>query len=129
MTQILDITSEMTTEARSAFGEPWPASYGIPTTAGYFNFSKFEYDRQKTYAGDVCYLKVLGVGDTTSGLPVSVTAEIVKEPILEMVFEEQGFKGSNVWGFKQAVDDARAVIFWVHEHPLPAELMEYCDLP
>jgi len=132
MTQILDITLEMTTEARTAFGEPWAAPYGIPVTAGYFNFSKFEYDRANTYAGDVCYLKVTtpnappSEGDT---LPIDVTGQIVKEPILEMVFADETFTASNVWGFKQAVDDARAVIYWVHEHPLPAELMEYCDLP
>lgn len=120
MTQILGITSAMTDSARNLFGYPWPAPYGNPVTAPYFNFSKFEYDRSETYAGDLCYLKNLKVDGT------AVTAEIAEEPIMELVFNDAEFTGSNVWGFKQAVDDARAVIYWVHENPMPAELLQYC---
>jgi hypothetical protein len=131
LTQILGITADMTAAAKDLFGVPWAAPYGNPVTPGYFNFSKFEYDRTATYGGDVCYLKVLDpVGPPAPGaaLPVNVTAEIVKEPILDVVFGNEPFTGDNVWAFARAVDDARAVIYWVHEHPLPVELYEYCDL-
>ena len=81
-----------------------------------------EYDREQTYAGDVCYLRVDDVEGTV------VTGEIVNEPIMGLIFDE-GFEGTNAYGYAKAVDDARAVIFWTHEHPVPAELIEKCDLP
>lgn len=70
--------------------------------------------------------------------------QIVKEPILERVFPPladgsyvggltnegtwTGFTGTNAWAFAQAADDARAVINWAHEHPVPIELIDYCEL-
>ncbi len=130
VSEILAMGPDMNTAAQDLFGEPL-AHPDPKARSSFFNFSRFEYDRGATYAGDVCYLKVAtpdgapGSGDT---LPVDVTGEIVKEPILELVFGNEEFTGYNAWGFAQAVDDARAVIFFVHEHPVPAELLGYCGL-
>ncbi|MGD8310675.1 MAG: hypothetical protein PVG98_14660 [Chromatiales bacterium] len=135
-TQIRTIPADMTQEARDL--------YGMTPQSGYFNFGAFAYDRSATYAGDVCYLKVMDPGEANS-LPVAVTGDIVKEPILQLVFppladaadyvggltdqgDYTGFTGSNVWAFARAADDARAVIQWVHDHPVPIELIEYCEL-
>jgi hypothetical protein len=140
VTQILDLAGDMTADAKRTFGDPW--------AGGIFNFDGYVYDRATTYSGNVCYLKVLEATPNSSsddGLPVDVTAQVVKEPILARIFpplaseldyvggltagtDYTGFTGENAWGFKQAVDDARAVIFWVHEHPVPVELIEYCEL-
>jgi hypothetical protein len=126
-TVIMNIGAEMTGEATTLFGLPNIGQEEGKVPFPYFNFSKYSYNRAVTYAGDVCYLKVEtpSPGDT---LPVDVVGQIVKEPILELVFGDEGFSGSNAWAFARAVDDARAVIFFVHEHPVPAELLEYCDL-
>jgi hypothetical protein len=140
VTQILDLAGDMTTAAKQTFGDPW--------AGGIFNFEGYVYDRATTYSGNVCYLKVIEPGPVPvegAVLPVDVTAQVVKEPILDRIFPPlsseldyvggltaetgyTGFTGENAWGFKQAVDDARAVIFWVHEHPVPVELIEYCEL-
>lgn len=154
LTQIRTIVTDMLTEASNAFGKPLPE--------GYFNFSKFTYDRSATFAGDVCYLKITDpspvpepvVGTTT--LPFTVTGVIVKESILPLVFpplddsalyiagfeeatDEDGKAYTNfvgtaandaggVWAFARAADDTRAVINWMHDHPVPIELASYCDL-
>jgi len=147
ITQILGLTGDMTSEAEDLFG--------TLDDEGFFDFRKFKYDRSLTYAGDVCYLKVLDPEEPLAAtLPYELVdgAAIVREPILELVFPLQdevnytagfsrelttdsvydgftGFTGNNVWAFSQAVDDARAVIYWVHEHPVPVELLKYCELP
>lgn len=135
-TVIMNIGAEMTGEAKTLFGLPNTGQEDGKVPFPYFNFSKYSYDRAATYAGDVCYLKVISVsGDT-------VTVEVAREPILDLVFPplaaeelvgglEHGgtytqFTGNNAWGFARAVDDARAVIFFVHEHPVPVELLQYC---
>jgi hypothetical protein len=143
-TQIMAIPTDMTAEAKLAFGTPIAVAGG----ATYFDFSSFEYDRALTYAGDVCYLKVESpVGPPSGeGLPIDVTGQIVREAILPLVFPPvdnpddltgglfdvsgtyTGFRGENAWGFTRAADDARAVIQWVHDHPVPIELAEYCEL-
>ena len=46
---------------------------------------------------------------------------------MEVVFGRGRFEGTNAYGYAKAVDDARAVIFWTHEHPVPAELMYLCN--
>lgn len=143
-TAILGIGSDMNVAAKDLFGQPHLslAEKAFP----YFNFYKYEYDRAATYAGDVCYLKVGEVFDTT---PVSAEVEVVREPILQVIFPPladaagyegglellthetgfsyTGFSGENAWGFARAVDDARAVINWMHEHPVPIELVEHCN--
>ncbi len=52
----------------------------------------------------------------------SLTFEIVKGPILGAVPElmaDPGYSGDNIGGFAQAADDARAVINFMHEWPIP----------
>jgi len=143
-TVIMNIGAEMTGEATTLFGLPNTGQEDGKVPFPYFNFSKYSYDRTETYAGDVCYLKVIG---DVSGDPPTATVQVVRESILELVFPplddggyvggltaataEEGysytdFYGENAWGFAQAVDDARAVIFFVHEHPVPVELLQYC---
>ncbi|WP_428634321.1 hypothetical protein [Sedimenticola sp.] len=139
-TQFMTLTADMTSEAETMFGPPFEGTY--------FNFSSYEYDRSITYSGNVCYLKIISpeglppVGET---LPVDVVAELVNEPLLPLAFpplegssdyvgglsdegDYTGFTGSNVWAFAQAADDARAVIEWMHSHPVPIELEPYCQL-
>jgi hypothetical protein len=132
VSEILGLGTELSADAQGLFGTPLLSADPTARTTRYFNFSKFTYDREVTYAGDVCYLKLIDpVGPPAEGgeLPYDVTAQVVTEPIMKMVFGDQPFEGTNAYGFAKAVDDARAVIYWVHEHPLPAELYEYCDLP
>jgi len=150
VSEILAMGTDMTTGAKDVFGEPF-ANPDPRQKTSFFNFSRFQYDRADTYAGDVCYLKVTtpdGPPSTGDTLPVDVTGQVVKEPILELVFPPlpegsayaaglslsdtstyTNFSGDNAWAFARAVDDARAVIYFVHEHPVPVELLEYCDLP
>jgi len=116
VTQILTIAGDMNDDAKVLFGEPWTDELG----GEYFDFSAFEYDRSMTYAGEVCYLKV------TSVVGNIVTGEIVNEPIMGLIFDKDFF-GTNAYAYAKAVDDARAVIFWTHEHPVPAELIDLCD--
>jgi hypothetical protein len=132
VSQMLNLGTELSADAQGLFGAPWTSADPTARTTRYFNFSTFEYDRETTYSGTVCYLKVLSPGSGPAEgatLPVDVDAQVVREPIMEMVFGDEPFEGTNAYGFARAVDDARAVIYWVHEHPLPAELYEYCDLP
>jgi len=139
LTLVRTIAADMSGEARTMFGQP-------PET-GYFNFGKFDYDRSKTYDGTVCYFDVVsptsGPGETDT-LPQAVTGDITKGSILQLVFppldegeyvgglvdagDYTNFTGSNVWAFARAADDARAVIDWVHAHPVPEELADYCKL-
>jgi len=150
ITQVFAIAQEMSANAKKAFGDP---------IDGFFNFSEFEYERSETYSGDVCYLKILGV-ETNEADEIVVSGQMVREPILPLVFppyeveagapspyvgglelmgtdtpddttdDYVGFTGDNVWAFARASDDARAVIEWVHDHPVPVELIDICaELP
>jgi hypothetical protein len=153
VSEILTMGADMTEYAKGVFGEPLPNPDPKAKTSPFFDFSRFQYDRAATYAGEVCYLKVL---DPESNPAVPLDGEtlpyyveggvaIVKERILPLVFpplpdgsvyeggltaesDYTGFKGDRAWGFARAVDDARAVIYFVHEHPVPAELLGYCAL-
>ncbi|MEJ2523280.1 MAG: hypothetical protein P8080_10460, partial [Gammaproteobacteria bacterium] len=92
----------------------------------YFNFSAFEYSRSGTYEGvEVCYLRIDGVNGT------DVDATVVVGDVYDLVFDSvdfgDGVEGANIWAFAQAADDARAVINWVHENPVPVELVGICD--
>ncbi len=139
-TQIMTITQDQSTASVDAFGTPF--------AGGFFNFSQYVYDRSVSFNGNVCYLKVISPVDAPAGdetLPLDVTGELVSEPLLPLVFppledsagyvggltdetEYTGFAGNNVWAFTQAADDARAVIQWTHDHPVPIELVPYCEL-
>ncbi|AND67975.1 hypothetical protein ATSB10_05210 [Dyella thiooxydans] len=77
----------------------------------YVDFTKVTYDRSATYTGTVTYLKSNGDGTYTS-----VTA-----PIIDAVFGGETYSGTQLDAFTQAADDARAVIEYVHNNPVPAE--------
>lgn len=77
----------------------------------YVDFSKVKYDRGDTYTGDVSFLRSNGDGTYTT----------VTEPIMTAVFGGTDYSGTELEAFTQAADDARAVIEFVHSHPLPAE--------
>lgn len=130
VSEILTMGPDMSAASKDMFGEPFPHPDPKARTS-FFNFSKFQYNRAETYAGDVCYLRVTtpdGPPEPGETLPVDVIGQIVKEPILALVFGDENFTGDNAWAFARAVDDARAVIYFVHEHPVPVELLEYCSL-
>ncbi|HEX7111290.1 MAG TPA: hypothetical protein VF216_02520 [Mizugakiibacter sp.] len=77
----------------------------------YFDFSAVTYDRAATYDGTVTYLRSNGDGTYTA----------VTEPILTAVFGGTTYTGTQLDAFTQAADDARAVIEFVHDNPVPAE--------
>ncbi|WP_426662445.1 hypothetical protein [Rhodanobacter aciditrophus] len=77
----------------------------------YYDFSSATYDRSATYSGTVTYLKSNGDGTYTS-----VTA-----PILDAVFGGTNYTGTQLDAFTQAADDARAVIEFVHDNPVPSQ--------
>ena len=62
------------------------------------------------------YLGVLDEGETK----VETTFEIIHAEIMSTVFGvDLGFEGGNIGGFTQAADDAREVIEFTHDRPLP----------
>jgi hypothetical protein len=77
----------------------------------YVDFSKVTYDRGDTYSGDITYLKSNGDG----------TYAAVTAPIMTAVFGGTDYSGTQLDAFTQAADDARAVILFVHENPLPSQ--------
>lgn len=77
----------------------------------YYDFTSATYDRSATYTGTVTYLKSNGDGTYTS----------VTEPIIDAVFGGTNYTGSQIDAFTQAADDARAVIEFVHNNPVPSQ--------
>jgi hypothetical protein len=77
----------------------------------YVDFTNVTYDRSATYTGTVTYLKSNGDG----------TYSIATAPIIDAVFGGTTYTGTQLDAFTQAADDARAVIEYVHENPLPAQ--------
>lgn len=77
----------------------------------YVDFSKVTYDRGDTHTGDVTYLKSNGDG----------TYVAVTEPIMTAVFGGTDYSGTQLDAFTQAADDARAVILFVHDNPMPSQ--------
>jgi hypothetical protein len=75
----------------------------------YFNFSTVSYDRASTYTGNVTYLENNGDGTYTT----------VTKPIMDVVFNNEDYSGTQLDAFTQAADDARAVIEFVHDHAVP----------
>lgn len=90
----------------------------------YFDFRGFAYTRSVTYDGTVCWLKVI---EPVVGEDNLFVVEVAIDPILEVVFGNLDYTGENVAAFTQAADDARAVIEFAHSHPVPEELLEYCN--
>jgi len=77
----------------------------------YYDFSSATYDRSAAYPGTVTYLKSNGDGTYTS----------VTVPILDAVFGGTNYTGTQLDAFTQAADDARAVIEFVHDNPVPSQ--------
>lgn len=73
---------------------------------GYFDFTKFTYDRSSTYDGKtVTYLVDNGDG----------TYKTETKSVLDAVFGGTDYDASGATAFAQAADDARAVINFIHE--------------
>lgn len=81
-----------------------------PDGLSYVDFSTFTYNRAATYPGTVTILVSNGDGTYTS-----------KEvSLLDAVFSGTNYTGTSITAFSQAADDARAVINFTHENPVPA---------
>ena len=77
----------------------------------YVSFTSYTYDRAATYPGTVTILVKNADG--------SYTKQDV--PIMEAVFSNTAYDGTGATAFATAADDARAVILFVHDNPLPTE--------
>ena len=77
----------------------------------YVDFSNYTYDRAATYPGTVTVL-VKNADGTYSKQDVS---------IMEAVFNNTTYEGTGAVAFATAADDARAVISFVHDNPLPTD--------
>ena len=77
----------------------------------YVSFTNYTYDRAATYPGTVTIL-VKNADGSYSKQDVS---------IMEAVFSSTAYTGTGAAAFATAADDARAVISFVHDNPLPAE--------
>ncbi|HET8996602.1 MAG TPA: hypothetical protein VFN42_08035 [Acetobacteraceae bacterium] len=77
----------------------------------YVSFTNYTYDRAATYPGTVTVL-VKNADGTYSKQDVS---------IMEAVFNNTAYEGTGATAFATAADDARAVILFVHDNPLPTE--------
>lgn len=77
----------------------------------YVSFTNYTYDRAATYPGTVTVLVKNADG--------SYSKQDV--PILEAVFNNTAYAGTGATAFATAADDARAVILFVHDNPLPID--------
>jgi hypothetical protein len=82
-----------------------------PDGKTYVNFTDYTYDRAATYPGTVTVLVKNSDGSYTKQ---DVT-------IMDAVFNNTTYDGTGAAAFATAADDARAVISFVHDNPLPAE--------
>jgi len=96
-------------------------------TKQYLDYGSLGYDRQTNFSGlpspsyipksgpQAGWFEYLSVLD-----PTVPSFTIVQGPILEPVFESlPGITSGNIGGFAQAADDARAVIEFMHDWPMP----------
>ena len=77
----------------------------------YVDFTNYTYDRAATYPGTVTIL-VKNADGTYSKQDVT---------IMEAVFNNTAYDGTGATAFATATDDARAVILFVHDNPLPTD--------
>lgn len=77
----------------------------------YVSFTNYTYDRATTYPGTVTIL-VKNADGTYSKQDVT---------IMEAVFNNTTYTGTGATAFATAADDARAVILFVHDNPLPTD--------
>lgn len=73
----------------------------------YIDYSSVTYDRATTYSGE----KVQVLVETSPGMYETKTVDVY-----EAVFGSKDASGTNAEGFAQAVDDARAVLLYVHDN-------------
>lgn len=81
----------------------------------YYDFSSYDYDRAATYDGVTVTYLADPDGDGTY--------ETVTESVMDVVFDGATWTDSTTGGaddFVQSADDARAVIEFLHEVPVPA---------
>jgi hypothetical protein len=121
------------------YGGPHPEHTNVGT-----NFANYGYDRSDNFGGLPApayipegapasgwfqYLGVLQEADPK----VLSTFQIVQTDITTTVFtSDPDLEGSNIGGFTQAADDAREVIEFTHDRPLPlgyATEVPLCDNP
>lgn len=76
----------------------------------YVDYSSFSYDRSDTYGTDTVTVLI----ETSPGVYTSTTVNVY-----DAVFGSTDASGTNADGFAQAVDDARAVLLYVHDHSAP----------
>ncbi len=73
----------------------------------YVDYSSVDYDRATTYSGE----KITVLVETSPGKYETQTVDVY-----EAVFGSKDASGTNAEGFAQAVDDARAVLLYVHDN-------------
>lgn len=73
----------------------------------YIDYSSVTYDRATTYSGE----KVQVLVETSPGVYETKTVDVY-----EAVFGSKDASGTDAEGFAQAVDDARAVLLYVHDN-------------
>lgn len=76
---------------------------GVPGEL-YLDYGDYTYSRSETFPGCVQGYELV------DGVPVLFEASL-----MEAVFGDEDFTGSNVYGFAQRADDARAVIAYTHD--------------
>ena len=81
-----------------------------PDGKTYVDYSSFTYDRSDVYGAATAQVLI----ETSPGVYTSTTVNLY-----EAVFGSTDATGSNADGFAQAVDDARAVLLYVHDHSAP----------
>ena len=76
----------------------------------YVDYSSFSYDRSDVYGSETVTVLI----ETSPGVYTSTPVNVY-----EAVFGSTDATGTNAEGFAQAVDDARAVLLYVHDHSAP----------
>lgn len=76
----------------------------------YVDYSTATYDRSDTYTGTITFVRANPDGTFT----------LVTESIMSAVFGGVDYTGTQLDAFAQAAEDARAVLAFVHDHPIPA---------
>jgi hypothetical protein len=98
----------------------------------FLDYGAYGYNRTENFGGlpDPAYIPADGPKDGWFEYLAEVVAppsipplfEIVQGPILDPVFGgDPGFLDGNIGGFAQAADDARAVIDFMHNWPVPGD--------
>ena len=81
-----------------------------PDGKTYVDYTTYSYDRTATYPGTV---EIMVPNDDG-------TYSIKEVSLMEAVFSNEPYSSTGITAFSQAADDARAVIEFLHDNPLPA---------